>query len=293
MGCLNSTGQFNHWFGNIHFSGKCNRSCYFCIGQHMPGLDAHDNLNIPATELSGLQEFLDKCLEHGVQEVNLTGTDTDPLLYEHKAQLISIIRNRMPGVKIGLRTNGALISRERFILAYFDKVSISITSFNTEIYNATMGNGYPPSIDNLIYSHPHLNFKGNVVLCPQTVGLTPQGADLLNTLGVFANAEFKRVNLREPYGQPHIGDPFKATLTPVKHIYGMPVYSIFGMEVTYWDVHYVEVESVNLYANGNVSVTYPVTKGYDKLLGRVQDQSKFDHSGRQRDQWLTKLKVVQ
>lgn len=67
-------------------------------------------------------------------------------------------------------------------------------------------------------------------------------------------------------------------------VLGMPSYNYRGMSVTYWDVHYVEVESVNLYANGSVSITYPITKGYDPS-GLVLDQSHFP-GGRIHEQWL-------
>ena len=50
------------------------------------------------------------------------------------------------------------------------------------------------------------------------------------------------------------------------------------------DVHYVEVESVNLYANGRVSITYPITKGYDPS-GVVFPQFTFP-GGRVHEQWL-------
>jgi hypothetical protein len=107
----------------------------------------------------------------------------------------------------------------------------------------------------------------------------------------FAFNGFKKVNIREPYGQTHIGDPLAGTqFARAGTIYGMPIYNVYGMQVTYWDVHYVEVESVNLYANGNVSVTYPVTKGHDPVLGTVFDQSNFSQ-GRQFDQWKNKRKL--
>lgn len=61
------------------------------------------------------------------------------------------------------------------------------------------------------------------------------------------------------------------------------------MLVTYWDVHYVEVESVNLYANGLVSETYPVTAGHHPT-GFVLDQSHFG-VGRQSEQWKKKVKL--
>ncbi len=75
MGCLNDEGQFPHWFGNIHLSGPCNRSCYFCIGQHMMALDKENNLNKTPENLG---RFIGECTERKVKEVCITGTNTEP-----------------------------------------------------------------------------------------------------------------------------------------------------------------------------------------------------------------------
>lgn len=282
MGCLNSTGQFSHWFGNIHLSGKCNRSCYFCIGQHMHGLDRIDNLD--QWPLLGIDEFIAKCHEHKITEVNITGTDTDPLLYKHLAKLTLVLRDKIPGAVLGIRTNG-VANTDR--IGCFDKGSISVTSFNEELYRKTMGQGKPPNVAALVKQF-WIPLKLNIVLCPETVeGGTK--SDLMKTLGVANKLGFKRVNLREPYGQAHIGDPLKKSMSPVKETLGMPTYDFHGTEVTYWDVHYVEVESVNLYANGIVSETYPVTKGHHPT-GFVKDQSHFT-TGRQADQWKNKVRL--
>lgn len=64
------------------------------------------------------------------------------------------------------------------------------------------------------------------------------------------------------------------------------------MEIAYWDVHYVEVESVNLYANGVVSEDYPVTRGHDPIYGNVKDQGNYLKSGRQQEQWLSAKKKL-
>lgn len=131
---------------------------------------------------------------------------------------------------------------------------------------------------------PHAEFKLNIVLGPENI----ENQDILKTLEILVDKfpYIQKVNLREPYGQPHIGDPMKRWgFEPTGQIFGMPIYSYRGTQVCYWDVHFVEVESVNLYANGNVSLTYPVTKGYDSKEGRVIAQDKWLKSGRQFQQW--------
>jgi molybdenum cofactor biosynthesis enzyme MoaA len=287
MGCLNSEGQFNHWFGNIHLSGICNRSCYFCIGQHMMALDPLDVLN--KSPLDGIDEFIDKCVEKGVKEINVTGTNTDPLLYNHLPELKEMLLKRIPDLVFGIRTNGALSEQKSDLLKLFDKGSITICSFDPEIYLKMMGSGSPPDLEKILPHYSHFSsLKVNVVLGDENV----KDNDFLNTIDILNNFNIEKVNLREPYGQSHIGNPFdKIFMKPSGTILGMPYYdmhkasSMVSTRVCYWDVHYVEVESVNLYANGVVSLTYPITKGHDPESGKVLDQSHFK-KGRQQEQWI-------
>jgi pyruvate-formate lyase-activating enzyme len=295
MGCLNSNQGFSHWFSNIHFSGACNRSCYFCIGQHMMALDPYDNLD--KRNLDGFDEFIQKCLEHDIKEVNFTGSNTDPLLYKHQAALIADLHAAISDVKIGLRTNGALILKNPYLWSLYDKASISVTTLDPELYVKTMGQGSPPDLEKIIALRPSLPLKVNVVLCPEI--LVPKASDpyqredLLLTIKKLRQLGIKKINLREPYGQPHIGDPMKRFgMLKTGEVLGMPLYGIGDTDVVYWDVHYVEVESVNLYANGVVSVTYPITKGHDPVTGDVKDQGNFEKSGRIREQWLNSKKKL-
>jgi hypothetical protein len=178
---------------------------------------------------------------------------------------------------------------KRELWSLFDKGSISITTLDPDLYVQTMGQGRPPSlaaIERLPFAP-----KINIVLCPETVS----GGDWLRTVDALVKHTFiTDINLREPYGQPRIGDPFPLGREPDGEHFGMPFYDFKRrcssanrqrVRVTYWDVHYVEVESVNLYANGRVSETYPITKGHSEN-GIVQDQGHFQKSGRVRDQWL-------
>jgi organic radical activating enzyme len=275
MGCLNSNENFSHWFGNIHLSGRCNRSCYFCIGQHMMALDSYDNLD--KYPLEGMSQFMTRCRVRGVREINITGTNTDPLLYKKWPYLASYLHAE--GFKIGLRTNGIKRPRSKDEW-YWDKMSLTVCSLERDINHKIM-DGDPPDVRWWLEKCAWMNtdIKVNVVLCPEQ--------DPLILLSQLSFKGVKRVNLREPYGQAHVGDPFpKIGYSTTKHHLGMPVYSFWGMEVTYWDVHYVEVESVNLYASGKVSETYPITKGHDDATGKVLDQSNFTH-GRHTAQWVT------
>ncbi len=277
MGCLNYDKNFQHKFGNIHFSGPCNRSCYFCIGQHMMALDSLNNLD--TWPLKGIDEFIEQCSEWNISEINLTGSNTDPSLYKHLWELYARLNSGITDLRFGIRTNGIHIPGAWEL---FDKVSFSIHSFDPVIYKKMMGQGRPPEIERIVHKSDGKDLKLNIVLGPENT----KNLDFLRTIARVGTAGITIVNLREPYGQPHIGDPMlEAKFEPVSDLFGMPQYKFGPVTVTYWDVHYVEVESVNLYANGRISTTYPITKGHDPS-GLVLDQSHFAKSGRQTEQWI-------
>jgi len=239
----------------------------------MMALDKENNLNkIPLN----IGRFIYECMDRKVKEICITGTNTDPLLYKQTKNLTDYIRLLLEGVPIAIRTNGVAYDEEKFAL--YDKASVTICSFDNAIYAKMMGEGVPPDLARILTNHPKMDIKVNVVLGPENVK-----SDIFDTLDHLAHMSVRRVNLREPYGQPHIGDPMPASQY-VERVLGMPSYNWRGMRVTYWDVHYVEVESVNLYANGRLSITYPITKGHDDS-GEVHDQSYF-RGGRIREQWL-------
>jgi organic radical activating enzyme len=283
MGCLNDYLMFYHWFGNIHLSGRCNRNCYFCIGQHMPGQDMNNNLG--TYPLINIDKFMKNCQEYNVKEINITGTNTDPLLYKHITKLNDYLRENISGLIFGIRTNGILAKARENELKLFDKMSLSITSLDPIIYKKTMGIGFPPNVLFIMKMKDPQYIKINTVLCPETTENSSK--DLITTIDKLNKYGAKIINLREPYGQPHIGDPLsKIGWKSHNNLFGMPVYDYNGTKVTYWDVHYVEVKSVNLYADGHISKDYAVTKGHSPTHGKVQDQSFFKHSGRQQAQWI-------
>lgn len=294
MGCLNANEGFSHYFANIHLSGPCNRSCYFCIGQHMMALDSYNNLD--TWPLDGLDTFIGECLKHNISEVNVTGSNTDPLLYKHTPELKAYLKERISELRFGIRTNGVLALQRPEIMSLYDKGSITICSFDRNIYSAMMGQGVPPDIEKIIEAYPNIatrDWKVNIVLGPENIhGDHP---DIYDTILRCKDIGIKRINLREPYGQPHIGNPLEGRgwNSCEDSSLGMPHYHAGGssddgegsIEIWYWDVHYVEVESVNLYANGRVSTLYPITAGHDPS-GEVKSQEHFI-GGRIRPQWVS------
>lgn len=251
----------------------------------MMSLDSYNNLDF--WPLQNFDEFIRQCKEKDVSEVNITGTNTDPLLFTHTLELREALDEAFPELLFGLRTNGVLALARPDLWALYNKASITVCSFDPDVYKKMMGRGKAPDIAKILQQSEHMkSVKLNVVLGPEnTAGRTHSDeADVYNTLRVASDLGVKRVNLREPYGQPHVGDPLKGKYEQIKTTLGMPTYKFGNTEVTWWDVHYVEVESVNLYASGKVSVTYPITLGHDDVTGKVEDQTNFP-GGRVQEQW--------
>jgi len=237
--------------------------------------------------LDNLDRFLEMCRARNVHEVYCTGTNTDPLLFMHLPKLATRVQEE--GMVFGIRTNGvaALSHPDRWMCA--DKASLTICSLNPEIYRKMMGQGEPPNLFKMFFLlGPHFDrdtLKVNIVLGPENTG-GDWNSDVVQTILMLASWGCRRINLREPYGQPHVGDPLRNLISPVDTRHGMPMYRLEGVEVVYWDVHWVEVESVNLYASGRISETYPITRGCAKD-GIVMDQSKFTVAGRVHEQWVS------
>lgn len=247
----------------------------------MMALDHLNNLD--TWPLKGLDEFIETCLDRDVSEINLTGTNTEPLLFKHIPELRVALEDNIPGLTLGIRSNGVLTAKRHEDWELFNKGSVTLCSLDPDIYKAMMGQGTPPDIAEIVRLSKHMNdLKVNIVLGPENCNPW-DNPDIFNTLIKLQRAGIKKVNLREPYGQPHVGNPFLYHPSRGYRL-GMPYYDWYGMDVMYWDVHYVEVESVNLYASGRVSETYPITEGHDEA-GYVRDQSHYE-GGRVNPQWL-------
>ena len=237
----------------------------------MMELDKFNNLN--EWPLKNINEFIMLCKKHLIKEIFLTGTNTDPLLFKHHEKLTEILKEN--GFIVGIRTNG---TAKNFLkeLSLYDKGSLTICSTNHVINKKMMG-GEPPNISAVLNFIKDL--KVNIVLGNENIGI-----DIWKTINNIYDFGIRKVNLREPYGQPHIGwESFMTKEYNCNHL-GMPQWFFKDMLITYWDVHYVEVESVNLYASGRISEDYPITRGYSEK-GSVMPQYNF-RSGRHNKQWI-------
>jgi DNA repair photolyase len=91
-----------------------------------------DNLRI--FPLRGQDHFIEQLRVYDITQISLTGTNTDPQLYAYEPELLDVLRERIPGVKISLHTNGVLALRKIDVFNQYDRAAISFPSFQPKTY---------------------------------------------------------------------------------------------------------------------------------------------------------------
>jgi len=242
-------------FTNILFSGRCNARCPFCIGRQVDPRLNEDNLRIfPPRNLDKLIELIG---QQEIRQVILTGTNTDPQRYLHEEKLLRLLREGTPpGTRLILHTNGRLALHKIRILNQYDRVSISIPSFNPLTYRKMMGVPKPPDLKEIIQQSA-IPVKVSSVITEDNAGEIDEFLIRCQEMGV------QRIVLRKLYGEKQ---PWEVLLhstlqiTQMGAYRGNPVYHYQGMEVTLWDFEGTESSSINLFSNGLISNHYLLTK---------------------------------
>jgi MoaA/NifB/PqqE/SkfB family radical SAM enzyme len=243
-------------FANLLFSGPCNAHCYFCIGRQVEARLSPDNLDVFPPR--GLQALIDQIVQHGIRQVVLSGTNTDPQRYRHEDRLLDLLRRQLPpGVQISLHTNGLLALRKLAVFNQYDRVTLSFPSFTPAVYRAMMGLPRPPDLP-AILAAANVPVKLSCLLDAHNLPELPAYLDRCQALGV------RRLVLRKLYGDPRpwsaLLDPAALGLAPRPAYRGNPVYAYGEMEVTLWDFERTASRSLNLFASGRLSPHYLLTQ---------------------------------
>jgi MoaA/NifB/PqqE/SkfB family radical SAM enzyme len=250
-------------FANILFSGgsihPCNARCPYCIGRQIdPRLNVN-NLNLYPPH--NLDLFIEWIGRHAIRQVVFTGTNTDPQLYRHERRLIHDIRRALPGVQLALHTNGRLALKKMATFNLYDRVSISLPSFDPATYRKMMGVPHPPDLA-WILRQARVPVKISSVVTDENAAGTGAFLGTCRSLGIH------RVVLRKLYGEPRAWRellPRKGLpLTRRGSFRGNSVYDFHGMDVTLWDFERSQATSINLFSTGEISTVYLLAqpKGY-------------------------------
>jgi MoaA/NifB/PqqE/SkfB family radical SAM enzyme len=237
---------------NLLFSGPCNAGCPHCIGRQIDPALKGDNLDeYPPRNLEG---FIQMIQQHGVQQVVFSGVDTDPQLYRHERRLLEYLRQRLgQAVQFSLHTNGRLALCKLPAFNLYDRVCLSLPSFDPRTYRRMMGIPGPPDVAEIV-RRARRPVKVSCLVQEANRAELPSFLERCWQIGV------RRVVLRKLYGERRawetLLDPDALGLARTGNYRGNAVYDYRGVQVTLWDFEQSESTSINLFSTGVISTEY-------------------------------------
>ena len=248
MGTGNTKCRYD--FANILFAGRCNQRCPYCIGQQLPKALNHDNLDeFPPRNL---EAYVALIKQHNIRQITLSGTNTDPQLYRHEAQLLSWLREHLPMARISLHTNGQLAMKKLAVFNTYDRATISFPSFTPQVFANMTGARHMPDMPAILRA-ARIPIKISCVVGEQNAHQIDEFVAHCHSIGV------RRLALRQLYGDDRQW-PILLDLEPVSYFRNNPVYDYFGMQVTHWRFEHTTTTSLNLFADGTISSEYLLAK---------------------------------
>lgn len=239
-------------FANILFAGPCNRSCPFCIGKDLP--DSANAYNLDIFPPRNWEQFVEQIKKYSIKELVFTGTTTDPHLYRYEAELLALAREALSSIQISIHTNAVLSLKKFSTFNSYDRTCISLPTLNPVVYQKMMGNPRVPNLEEILRKAT-IPVKISCIINEHNIGELNVYLDQLSALGV------KRVVLRRLHGDTrnwNILTNYVATTSYRNN----PVYTVAGMEVTWWNFNETTSRSINLFADGTIGSDYLLTNAY-------------------------------
>lgn len=209
-----------------------------------------------------MEKFIELVRQEGVRQVVVTGTNTDPQLYRHEARLLDDLRKALSTeVQISLHTNGRMALRKMAVFNRYDRVTVSLPSFEPQTYRKMMGvEGVPDLYE--IMRRSALIIKISCIITDNNATKIGGFLEHCRVLGV------QRVVMRKLYGEKRSwqellrpGEKNETVWMILEQIgkqsyRGNPLIELQGMQVTLWDFEQTQSTSLNLFSSGLISSNY-------------------------------------
>ena len=233
-------------FANILLSGPCNLRCPDCIGSQTGKNHAPSTLHL--FPLPGLNTFMENLLERRINQISLTGIDTEPMLYPHQERLLEFLRSHLPEVQVSLHTNGTLILRRPEIFNLYDRATVSLPSRQPETCLKMTGSSRVLDLESIL-AVSRIPIKVSTLLTPHNIAEIPCLVRYCRSLGI------RRMVLRKLY-QGDSPAPSVQGWEKLGEFAGNPVYDAAGLEVCVWDFRRTSLNCLNLFPDGRVVDNY-------------------------------------
>jgi molybdenum cofactor biosynthesis enzyme MoaA len=258
-------------FANINLLGKCNIRCYFCLGRDIEAeLAGQNQLWTPYLQWPRFEEFLDRCQEHGIRKLYITGQNTDSLLYGYLSELIEHLHER--GFGVGLRTNGHLAMKRMHVINQCDlsagysihtlKPHVSMTMMDTRVipdWEEIITKTERPRVQIVVTRFNHAEVFDIIDFCSRfkhlryvqmrRVSTDRRQEELADDASVY-DCLYAYVKQRYPVEETLWGNA--------------DVFRISGVPVCFWRTVKTNIGSFNYFTDGTISDEYFVVEGYLK-----------------------------
>ncbi len=265
-------------FANINLLGRCNASCFFCLGLDLSEyIDREDQRNTHFHSWTNFATFLWQCRNQSIRKLYITGQNTDSLLYKHLGELIPYLQGQ--GFQVGLRTNGYHALQMMDVINTCDlRIGYSIHSLNPATNRRIMGRAKLPDWATIIPATRQC--RVSIVLNQYN---KDEFFDLLCYISQFPNVAYIQVrrvstDTRKDEMLPEI-EAYEEVYQRVRDLGHPPTrrfvvdaeaYQIFGKEVVFWRTTKTSVNSMNYFTDGTISPEYFIVEGY--LKHRKQEE---------------------
>lgn len=162
-------------YAEILFQGKCNLSCFFCIGKEMKNNE--NQLQTHYLEWKNFNKFIDKCKVENISLIYLSSTQTEPLLYKYLKELVIYLKKQ--GFKVGLRTNATLLNSVDILNLFNAEISLSIQGLDNEIVKTITGRKNVVSLETILQKTKN-RLRISVVVNSYNVKEIPQILEIIN-----------------------------------------------------------------------------------------------------------------
>ena len=132
----------------LELTAKCNFSCPFCYCPwHEYGCTGPDDM-----QTHKWKNILDKCASSDVKNITFSGGEA--LLRKDLAELISYASMIMPETKLGVFTNGSLLTKEFFFFCKNHNISLCTSLQGLKTFREMTGSDfdYQDILDNLAFA---------------------------------------------------------------------------------------------------------------------------------------------
>ncbi len=277
-------------FANINLLGKCNLDCFFCLGKELKDeFNGYNYENTSYLDFKNFGDFLKKCKEEKIQQLYITGQNTDPLQYKYLKELREFLQKE--GFCVGLRTNGVFSTLHmeeinKFNTCMGDAVGYTMLSLSKKkTYLMTKTQAVPNWIR--IFNETTVPFRVSIVITKYNY------RDIVYMLGFLRafkfNINFKYVQIRRisSDNRCELMKPHQEVYEIVKRYFLMmypkrslekvyeraPIYTVNGLDICLWETVNTTANSLNYFPNGVISDEYFIVEGYlknkDKYLSNV------------------------